>query len=108
MTTDPRQPATPQPTPGTATGPGADSRVVEPAAAGLQYATPGHDEPAAAGIEYATPGRTTVRWPYDEPAGWSWPLLLFAWLIGGAAAVAGLAAVFSALLGFQLYAVAVP
>jgi type II secretory pathway component PulF len=98
MTSDPRQPDAPQPTPGGA----------EPAAAFIEYATPGRAEPPVAGIEYATPGRTNMRWPYDEPAGWSWPLLLFAWLIGGAAAVAGLAAVISAVLGFRVYAVAVP
>ena len=59
-------------------------------------------------IEYATPGRTTVRWPDDEPAGWTWVLLIPGWLIGGAGAVAALAAVVTGLLGFPMLPIAVP
>src|SRR5687768_8310494 len=59
------------------------------------------------GIEYATPGRTTQRWPADEPAGWTWILLIFGWFVGGAGAVALLAVLIGFAFGFPLL-VAVP
>jgi type II secretory pathway component PulF len=107
MTDQPHQPDAAPPTPRRDEAvPTQAPRASEPVAAMTAAAMPGGATRGVT-IEYAQPHRAAVRWPHDEPAGMSWPLLIFAWVIGGAGAVVGIAAVIYCLTGFPV-AIGVP